>query len=105
MHALFVTFHASAGLDALHDALMDAAHAIAEVDGLLTKTWIREGERIGAFYVFTDAEAAQAYLDGPIVAAVMATDTFSDWEVRRLEVIDSLSEVTRGMPAASTAAD
>ena len=99
MHALFVTFHSTAQLEALRDPFLEAAGAIRDIPGLLSKTWLQEGERLGGFYLFRDATAAQGYLDGPIVANLMTEPAFSDFEVRHLTALEDLSAITRGVPA------
>lgn len=99
MHAVCVTFHSSAPLDDLRDPFVEAAGAIRDVPGLLSKTWLQAGERVGGFYIFTDADAARAYLDGQIVADTMAVEAFSDWDVQQFTVLEDLSAITRGVPA------
>lgn len=100
MHAVLITFHSAAQLDDLRDPFLDAAGAIRDVPGLLSKTWLQEGERLGGIYVFTDNAAAQTYLDGPIVANLTAEPAFSDFEVRQFTALKELSAITRGVPAA-----
>lgn len=102
MHALFVTFHSTARLEDLRDPFLEAASAICDTPGLLSKTWLQEGERLGGFYLFRDASAAQSYLDGPIVANLMTQPAFSDFEVRHLTALEDLSAITRGIPATAS---
>ena len=102
MHALFVTFHSTAQLEDLRDPFLDAAGPIRDTPGLLSKTWLQEGERLGGFYLFRDASAAQSYLDGPIVANLMSQSAFSDFEVRHLTALEDLSAITRGVSAAAS---
>ncbi len=45
MHAVLITFHSSVSLDAVHDDFLAGAQAIADVPGLLSKTWLQDGER------------------------------------------------------------
>ena len=50
------------------------ASQIAQVPGLRWKIWLLHGaeSRGGDIYLFDDEEAARAYLEGPIVAAIPA---------------------------------
>jgi hypothetical protein len=104
MHAVLITFRSEAALDDVHDDFLAGAHAIAEVPGLLSKTWIANDERWGGFYLFTDADAATTYLDGPIIAATKAVPAFSDWDVQQFTVIEEFSALTRGIPTTTPAA-
>ncbi len=45
MHAVLITFHSSVSLDAVHVDFLAGAQAIADVPGLLSKTWLQDGER------------------------------------------------------------
>ncbi len=106
MHAVLITFRSVASLDDVHDDFLAGAGAIAAVPGLLSKTWVQEGDRLGGFYLFTDADAAATYLDGPIIAETKAVPAFSDWDVQQFTVIEEFSAITRGVPASTpTAAD
>lgn len=104
MQAVIITFHSSVPLDAVHDDFSAGAQEISEVPGLLSKTWLQDGERLGGFYLFTDADAARTYLDGPIIAETRAVPVFSDWEVQEFTVLEEFSAVTRGVPRQSPAA-
>jgi quinol monooxygenase YgiN len=94
MHGLLITFRSAATLDQVHDAFMEAAPAISQTPGLISKAWLRDGDHLGGFYVFTDADAAEAYLAGPIIGQVKATPAFSDFAARHFDVLDDLSAVT-----------
>lgn len=92
-------------------ALAESATRIATVDGLLWKVWMHADNRRerGGVYLFDSAEAAQAYIDGPIVAALRANPLNYDLSVKRFDVRTEPSEITRaplGLAAAlATAAD
>jgi hypothetical protein len=98
VRAVVVTFHSAVSLDAVHDDFMAGAGAIAEVPGLLSKTWIAEDERLGRF---SDANAAKDCLDGPIISETRAVPVFSDREVRHFTVPEAFDAITRGIPAAA----
>ena len=87
------------------DEVRPLAAQIAEVPGLLWKVWLmNEAEsEAGGIYWFADPVSLQAYLDGPIVAAVASHPALADISVRIFDSIGELSEITRG-PALSSAA-
>ena len=100
MHGVFITFQSEARLEDLQGPFLEVAEALLDVPGLLSKTWIQEGERIGGFFIFSDAASAEAYLHGPIAAGIKANPAFSDFEVRQLTVLEDFSAMTNGVPAA-----
>jgi hypothetical protein len=97
MHAVLVTFTTSVPAEALEPAMLDYADALGSVDGLLTKAWLQDGDTLGGFYVFRDAEAARAYLDGPIFRGIRINPVFTGLRVREFGLIDHLGART-GMP-------
>lgn len=94
MHALTITFTTSNQPEALDAAMHSFADALAHVDGLITKVWLRNGSRLGGFYVFTDADAAAAYVASPLVAALRDDPAHSDFIVATYEVLEALSRRT-----------
>ena len=82
------------------EAVTPVAEEIAAVNGLRWKVWLmNEAEQLaGGIYVFDDEEAANAYLEGPIVAATVKHPALSDFDVKVFDAIDGLSKVTRGLP-------
>jgi hypothetical protein len=80
------------------EAFSAAAEPIAAVSGLRWKIWPwNESEQEGGgIYFFNDASAAQAFLEGPIVAQVGAHPAVSDISVKQFDVLDDLSAITRG---------
>ncbi|HXV94610.1 MAG TPA: YdhR family protein, partial [Pseudonocardia sp.] len=78
------------------------AEQIVTVPGFVSKAWLHDGAFRGGFYLFRDRQAARAYVDGPLVAAVRATAEFDDVTARTFEVDPSLSARTgvRGAEAA-----
>ena len=98
MHAVLITFRSAAALDDLRQPFLEGAEAIRDVPGLLSKTWLHNGATFGGFYLFTDADAAQAYLDGPIITETKAVPAFSDFKVEQFTVAEEFSAITRGVP-------
>jgi hypothetical protein len=76
------------------EAFLPAAQSIADVKGLLWKVWLmNEEEKI---YMFEDGASVKAYLEGPIVAAVMKSPGLSDIEAKVFGVLKEHSKITRG---------
>lgn len=98
MHAVFITFHSEASFDDLHEPFLDAAPAIRDVPGLISKTWVQDGATLGGFYLFTDRDAAQAYLDSEMIAETKAMPVFSDFNVQQFTVLEEHSAITGGVP-------
>jgi hypothetical protein len=98
MHAVLITFHSEVSLDDLHESFLEAAPVIRDVPGLVSKTWVHQGATLGGFYLFTDSDAAQAYLDGEIISETKAVPAFSDFNVQQFTVAEELSAITRGVP-------
>ena len=104
MHAVLITFQSSVPFDAVQDDFRAGADAIAQVPGLLSKTWIARDAGWGGFYLFTDPDSAKAYLEGPIITQTRAVPAFTDFEIQEFTVLEELSAVTRGIPAQTPAA-
>ncbi len=62
------------------------------------KIWLlNEAEsRGGGVYLFDDEEAARAYLEGPIVAAMKSLPVLSEFSVKSFSVLVEPTAVTRG---------
>ena len=75
----------------------EAASFIATVEGLIWKIWIwQEEEReIGGIYLFANREAAEAYLNHPIVQAVRLNPDVVSTRSELWDVEASLSAITR----------
>ncbi len=73
---------------------------IAETPGMRWKVWLMDEARHegGGIYLFEDAGAVQAFLDGPIVAAVASDPSLSNLSVKHFEALEPHSFVTRGLP-------
>lgn len=72
--------------------------SLAATPGLQWKIWPWNGEEGvgGGFYLFEDAAAAQAFLEGPIPAGLGEIPTVSDISVKQFEVLDKFTEICRG---------
>jgi hypothetical protein len=97
MQAVLITFNSEVSLDDLHESFLEAAPVIRDVPGLISKTWIHQGATLGGFYLFTDSDAAQAYLDGEIISETKAMPAFSDFNVQQFTVPEEFSAITGGV--------
>jgi len=82
----------------LEAAWLGAAQPIADLPGLRWKVWLMneaEGEA-GGIYLFESAGAAQAYLEGPIVAALKASPAVSNLSAKLFDVLEGHTAITRG---------
>jgi hypothetical protein len=79
-------------------AFAPAAAAIAAVPGLRWKTWLvnESTHEAGGHYLFDDDAAAQAYLDGPVIANMKHLPGLADHSIKRFHVLEELTTVTRG---------
>jgi hypothetical protein len=79
-------------------AVAPIAQAIADAPGLQWKIWLLNEPtcEAGGVYLFADAGAAQAFLDGPLVAQVKRAPILDDLRATQSGVIESLSAITRG---------
>jgi hypothetical protein len=84
------------------------AGGFAGVPGLISKLWIidEEHRRAGGSYLFADRRAANAYLEGPLMARLRANPAFAKVEAHVFDVLAAPSAVTGGLvrqPAAHAA--
>jgi hypothetical protein len=74
----------------------EAANIIASVEGLVWKIWISQEEfEAGGIYLFANREAADAYLNHPIVRAMGSDPAVASAEAQLWDVDGSLSAITR----------
>ncbi|HMQ54156.1 MAG TPA: YdhR family protein [Anaerolineae bacterium] len=75
-----------------------AAHPIAEVAGLAWKIFLigETGQEAAGVYLFESAAAADAYLRSPIITALRQHPGIEKLTVKRLEVQEDITAVTRG---------
>ncbi len=74
------------------------AGQFAAVPGLRWKVWLmNEAENeAGGIYLFADEPALEAYLAGPLAAAVSEHPALSDISAKRFSVMDDATTITRG---------
>jgi Putative mono-oxygenase ydhR len=74
-----------------------AATAIVSAEGLLWKIWVLEKDdfEMGGIYLFANREAAEAYLNHPIIQAVRCNPAVLSTQSQLWDVETSLSALTR----------
>jgi Putative mono-oxygenase ydhR len=105
MRILSVRFKSSKPLKDLEASWLEMAPAIAAVPGLMSKTWIQDGDLFGGIYTFRDQASVDAYAAGPIVTAVKSDPAFSDFRLEQYDVLERLSAITRGVPTPALSAE
>jgi hypothetical protein len=98
MHAVLITFRSEVSKEDLTEPFTEYANAVAGVDGLVSKTWIADGDVLGGFHIFTSRQAADVYLGSEMVAGLTSNPAFSGFEISHYEVLEELSRIT-GSPA------
>jgi len=99
-----ITFKLKVDAGTYRDIVTPVAETFAGIEGCQWKIWLlNEAEHeAGAVYLFDDAAAARAYLEGPLIANLKQAPFLSDVTIRQFGVIEDLSEVTHG-PIATAA--
>ncbi len=95
---LQINFKFNVTPDEYREAVTPLASEIAQTPGLLWKVWLmNEAEsEAGGIYWFSDGDALQAYLDGPVVAGISSHPALADFSVKVFYNIAPLSELTNG---------
>jgi hypothetical protein len=88
-------------LEQLEEPFTDFAHALVEVPGFVSKTWLNDGATVGGFYIFTDRASAENYVTSPMIGEVRENPAFSAFEVRHFAILETLSAITQS-PLPST---
>jgi len=75
----------------------EVASVAASVEGLIWKIWILREEQfeMGGVYLFADREAAEAYLNHPIVQVLTSNPAVVSTQSQLWDVENSLSALTR----------
>ncbi|HTR38256.1 MAG TPA: YdhR family protein [Bryobacteraceae bacterium] len=75
----------------------EAATIITSVDDLIWKIWVSQEEEfeMGGIYLFANREAAEAYLNHPVIQAVCSNPAVVSTESQLWDVESSLSALTR----------
>jgi len=95
---LQINFKFNVTADAYLEAVTPLASEIAQTPGLLWKVWLmNEAEsEAGGIYWFNDAEALNAYLEGPVVAGIASHPALAEISAKIFDNIAALSELTNG---------
>src|SRR5436305_13999285 len=90
----------------LAGAWLGVAKPIADTPGLAWKVWLmNEAEHeAGGIYLFESKAAAEAYMAGPIVAALKASPAVSDISAKLFDVMPDHSAITRAPLSSGLAA-
>ncbi len=86
----------------------ERAQQFLSVAGLQWKVWLdgADERRAGGIYLFADRAAAEAYVNGPIVARMKGNPDVMELDIRVFDVRQSMSEITRApLPALPLAAE
>ncbi len=94
MHAVLVTFQSAASTDQLAGPFREYAEALCSVPGLVSKTWINDGDTFGGFHVFESRAEAETYLGGEMVAGLTSNPAFTNFSIEHFDVLDELSQIT-----------
>ncbi|GMQ94373.1 MAG: hypothetical protein BMS9Abin12_1862 [Acidimicrobiia bacterium] len=94
MHAVLVTFNSTASTDELADPFREYAEALRSIPGLISKTWIKDGDTLGGFHVFESRAEAETYLGGEMVAGLTSNPAFTNFSIDHFSVLDELSQIT-----------
>ena len=94
MHSVMITFTSSVGLNELEDLFNAYADELVRQPGMLAKAWIQDGSTLGGFHLFADEASVDAYLGSELAAGLMANGWFSNFEVRKFDVLADFSART-----------
>jgi hypothetical protein len=94
MHAVLVTFKSTASTDDLAVPFREYAEALRSIPGLISKTWIKDGDTLGGFHVFESRAEAETYLGGEMVAGLTSNPAFTDFSIDHFDVLEELSRIT-----------
>lgn len=84
----------------------ELAQVFTTLPGLLWKIWLRDPARreSGGIYLFESRAAAEAYVNGPIVARIKGNPDYADVSVKIFDVREGQSRITRAPLAGLLAA-
>lgn len=79
-------------------AITTLAQAMADVAGLEWKIWLlnESTHEAGGICLFENEDAANAFLHGPLVAQVTSAPTITELHTIQLDVLRTLTMITRG---------
>jgi len=95
---LQINFHLNVPRAEFEQIAASLADDFAELPGLRWKIWLmNEAEQeAGGIYLFADELSLNAYLEGPLAAAVMAHPALSDLTAKVFDSIEEVTRITRG---------
>jgi hypothetical protein len=98
-HCVQVEFELNVGAAEWTAHCEKAVDAMRALPGLEWKLWLLDAEKktAGGIYLFRSAEAAEAYVHGPIIARLRELPAVKSVRVRTTPVVDSLSVKTRSL--------
>jgi Putative mono-oxygenase ydhR len=99
MHALFVTYALRGTTPAQHAELCEQlAPAVAAVPGLVSKTWLANGDtgRYGGFYVFASRPDCDHFIASELFDVLRSHGTMRDVEAHEFSIATGPTATTRG---------
>ena len=95
-----VTFKYSVTPEELSAAFKPLADPIAQVPGLLWKTWIIDFEEniAGGIHLFANQAALDAHLKSDLVAGILSHPALSDFEVKTFDILEEFSRFMSSRP-------
>ena len=95
---LQINFTFSVPRAAYEQTVAPMAGDFAAVPGCRWKIWLmNETENeAGGIYQFDDDASLKAFLESPLVAAVVNHPALSDFSVKQFEVLEAITKITRG---------
>jgi hypothetical protein len=106
MPILQVNFKLNVSPTEYQEMCKSLAPAFAEVSGLQWKIWLlnEQEEEAGGIYLFNSEQALNDYLSGPIATQVKNHPALKDITMKRFDVMDEVTAVTRGPISIAAAA-
>ncbi len=99
MYARIVTFRIDGpGHEAYHSHAVAIAEAFNQWKGLVAKIWLGDAAagRYGGFYVFADAEAAEASRATAEFLSLQHLPVFVDLHIEEFDILDEPTAITAG---------
>ena len=95
---LQINYTFSGSRAAYEEANLPYAAPIAEIPGVRWKIWLMNetAHEAGGIYLFDDEAAAQAFVDGPVVAALRDDLSLSHVSLKQFDILEAHTDITRG---------
>ena len=100
MHIQIINFNLEGiSRDEYEKVCESLAGDFAALPGLVSKHWLanEENNTYGGVYIWETEEAMQNYLESELFHGVGANPALANAESKEFEVIEALSEITRGI--------